>query len=360
VTNDRNLPSDPAWDELGVQSSSSTKMVLDDDASSSSVELGDAAAVPVDVDGPALDAWLLRAANDQPEFEPLDVGAAPVRVERWQHGTQVVSAELTEPGSIRITGAVTDDRGRLLFAGTAPGRAVFVTARGRYALLVEGKRLRFWRVFGDDELEPRDGEPIPDRAAVVADAMPSPESLLGLVEGEDWLVARVSALSVSPSVLDRATALGLLARLHRPVVAPREAVLAALADPAATTAGRVVAWACAATPTLLDYVAFLAGSVLDVLLEDLDADIADLEDDQPEVAATRVGLARDDLESVCVLLEASGRGDGLRAGLDGYDHQIALHGAFAFSLQPVDDPQLRAVGWQEPSAWWGRLAVSAR
>lgn len=183
---------------------------------------------------------------------------------------------------------------------------------------------------------------------------PTLAELLGGKPCPAWLSARHDALARSPAMVERAAAVGLVARLWEPENrATREAVLSGEAEHPSAVAARWVR-ALGDTRSTLSLLAFhrtanLRGAFYDITTADADA---------TEETLRALLYERDILECVRVLLAYDGHGRNI-------GRELALTDAAAvtcYSAMPVTpgieaDPLLRAVFLTEPDAWWGSFAA---
>lgn len=184
---------------------------------------------------------------------------------------------------------------------------------------------------------------------------PTLATLLGGHTCAAWLRERHDALARSPAMVERAAAVGLVARLWCPEDrATRAAVLAGDAEHPCDVAVR---W--------LRSLDFEARSTLEALayqraarMRDAFFALVDADEDPTEADLLALLYERDILESVRVLLAYVGHGRNL-------GRELALTDVAAvtcYSAMPVTagieaDPLLRAVFLAEPDAWWGGFAA---
>ncbi len=184
---------------------------------------------------------------------------------------------------------------------------------------------------------------------------PALADLLGGHPCAKWLRERHDALARSPAMVERAAAVGLVARLWGPEDrATRAAVLEGTVEHPAEVA---VKWLRSLDPetrsTLYGLTIQRAARLRDALFALVDADA-----DPSEADVLALLHERDTLECVRVLLAYDGYGRSL-------GRELALTDVAAvtcYSAMPITpgieaDPLLRAVFLAEPDAWWGEFAA---
>lgn len=191
--------------------------------------------------------------------------------------------------------------------------------------------------------------PLPDRFEV------PPPAVTALLAGracEPWLRERAEALAATPTLVDRAAAVGVLVRLWEPLPDDREAIFAGEAvDPSvpATAWIRALGDSRAALVHLSIQRAATLREAFDTL-PGLDVDPSDGD-------VIELLLERDVLESVRVILSFAGEGLSLARALVLTDEIAATAwSAIAPSDRLRNEPLLRAVFRCEPDAFWGRVA----
>ncbi len=185
-----------------------------------------------------------------------------------------------------------------------------------------------------------------------------PPTLADLLGGHPcaaWLSERHDALARSPAMVERAAAVGLVARLWCPEDrATRDAVLDGSAAHPSDAAFRWLRSLGSETRGTLEALAIQrAARMRDAFFALVDAD-----EDPSESDLLALLYERDILESVRVLLAYVGHGRSL-------GRELALTDVAAvtcYSAMPVTagieaDPLLRAVFLAEPDAWWGGFAA---
>lgn len=184
---------------------------------------------------------------------------------------------------------------------------------------------------------------------------PTLAELLGGKPCAEWLSARHDALARSPAMVERAAAVGLVARLWEPADrATRAAVLAGSVEHPAEVA---VQWLRSLDPETRGTLEALAYQRA-ARLRDAFFALVEASEDPHELCLLALLHERDILECVRNLLAYDGKGRRL-----GVELQITDFGAgTCYSAMPVTpaleaDPLLRAVFIAEPDAWWGGFAA---
>ena len=185
-----------------------------------------------------------------------------------------------------------------------------------------------------------------------------PPTLADLLGGHPcaaWLSERHDALARSPAMVERAAAVGLVARLWEP---EERALEAAILDGTVEHPSTVAVWWLRSldneTLSTLEALAYQrAARLRDALCALVDAD-----EDPSEEALRALLYERDILESVRTLLAYVGHGRRLGSELQITDFAAVT----CYSAMPVTpaleaDPLLRAVFLAEPDAWWGGFAA---
>ena len=185
-----------------------------------------------------------------------------------------------------------------------------------------------------------------------------PTTLAELLGGKPcaaWLSARHDALSRSPAMVERAAAVGLVARLWEPEDrATRDAVLAGdVEHPSAVAARWVLALDPETRSVLYGLAIQRAARLRDAFFALVDADA-----DPSESDVLALLHERDALECVRELLAYVGQGRSLGRELGMTDATAVT----CYSAMPVTpaieaDPLLRAVFLADPGAWWGSFAA---
>lgn len=185
--------------------------------------------------------------------------------------------------------------------------------------------------------------------------LPTLADLLGGKPCAAWLRERHDALARSPAMVERAAAVGLVARLWCPEDrATRDAVLAGTVPHPSDVAVRWLRSLDSETRGTLEALAYQRAA----RLRDAFFALVDADEDPSEADLLALLYERDILESVRVLLAYVGHGRSL-------GRELALTDVAAvtcYSAMPVTpgieaDPLLRAVFLAEPDAWWGGFAA---
>jgi len=188
-------------------------------------------------------------------------------------------------------------------------------------------------------------------------ASPPPQRLTGGALAEAWLEESYAALAASPSILDRAAAVGLMARCYSPRDLSTLTVDEVLSLPSPLRAAR--AWRASLPRDVQDALVMLAIARSGELVEAFEEVRASICAETPEAARLARGWVeeRDRLESILALFGEDA--PALREALDRLDDQVAVHHTIWSMLDAwEDDPLLCEVAWREPDAWWGRLCGS--
>ncbi len=184
---------------------------------------------------------------------------------------------------------------------------------------------------------------------------PTLANLLGGHPCAEWLRERHDALARSPAMVERAAAVGLVARLWEPEDrATRAAVLEGTVEHPAEVA---VKWLRSLDPETRSV---LYGLTIQRAARMRDAFFAlvDANEDPSEADLLALLHERDALECVRALFACDGKGTSLARELDMADFAAVT----CYSAMPVTpgieaDPLLRAVFLAEPDAWWGGFAA---
>ncbi len=181
---------------------------------------------------------------------------------------------------------------------------------------------------------------------------PTLAELLGDLACEAWLVERFALLSASPAMVERASAVGLVARLWSPSSrAERTDILTGHKPHPSDQATAWLRTLGESRKVLGELAVHRAAS----LREALDA-LPRLREDPSDDDLMALLYERDVLESVRVLLAFVGEGRALGRELVLTDDvALTVCSAFAPSRRLRDDPLLRAVFVSEPDAFWGQL-----
>lgn len=205
----------------------------------------------------------------------------------------------------------------------------------------------------------------PERAATWTPAeppeVPVPEvgTWLERSPGDSWLLEASEQLADEAWNLARVAAAGLVARLWSPPIhASRSERAHYLSPDFEGPAHLATAWF-SALPTdtreSVERSALFEVGALQERLQELE-DVAMEDPEQAEVLGRSWLHRRDDLQGVLFLLKRAGTGDVLEEGLRSLDAQASEFPSYWALLELEGDERLRAVSWQEPDAWWGRLA----
>lgn len=186
---------------------------------------------------------------------------------------------------------------------------------------------------------------------------PALEAMTGGQPIEAWLRTETQALASSPSLLDRAAAVGMLGRLWSAASPERRSVEALLSLRLPGPEAR--AWMAAQPVAIREALVASAVAEADHLAETLPAlERAVLEGAEGARAQARAWVAqRDALESVHFVLDDCPEVPVISAALARLDVRAAtFHGVWSLLDAWEDDPVLLEVSWREPDSWWGRLA----
>lgn len=176
----------------------------------------------------------------------------------------------------------------------------------------------------------------------------------------DWIQAEATFLESSPSYMDRIAAVGLAVRLWTPTGSNAHVAAQRLLTGTPSPTDRAAAWARTLPQETLEEIERAALCEANGLVEDANTLVRTLLR-HPLMfrdAVRQLVRRRDDLESILTVLELGGGGGVLRAALFDTDEEVTEHAlVFAATEAFDDDLRLCAVAWNEPSAWWGLLAV---
>lgn len=289
----------------------------------------------------------LRVASTS---RPLQLADVPISIVSWETSANIIVCEATPPATlvpklgaafpwresalvlhlgaglliVEITGA-----DRELYLIGEPGR----TGRGSLIAVFEVRRMALSNTPKDDAIS-------------------------GILEGlhvQPWLLGHAHRLMLRGTVLYRASAAGLMARLWVPSdAADRDLVREGSGLPARARE-LVESFSTEEITTILNealaWVARLSQGLNALVRAAVDAP-----EEVPGLANAFVG-ERDDLESVQWVLAVSHHQSRLDAALAELDRQVTMNlSVFAFAPELGDDDRILAVHWQEPEQWWGGLA----
>jgi hypothetical protein len=177
----------------------------------------------------------------------------------------------------------------------------------------------------------------------------APEQLFREGPAEPWLDALVRAQLGSVWVLDRVAAAGNAARFYGATATRDDLSVSPGAD------GVARAWAHALLRSELGALTQAAGDAVSNLWRDLDA----LGTSESPEALRALCLARDDLESVALVLGYAGASDDLRACLADLDAAAEDQLPTLVETDAIaGDPRLSAAAVADPMAWWAAFALA--
>jgi len=184
---------------------------------------------------------------------------------------------------------------------------------------------------------------------------PTLADLLGGHPCAEWLRERHDALARSPAMVERAAAVGLVARLWEPEDrATRDAVLAGTAEHPSTVAVKWLRSLDPETRSTLEALAYQRAA----RLRDAFFALVEASEDPHEACLLALLHERDALECVLALLSYDGKGRRLAVELQITDSAaITCYSAMPVTPALEADPLLRAVFLTEPNAWWGEFAA---
>lgn len=192
---------------------------------------------------------------------------------------------------------------------------------------------------------------------------PGLDELVGDDPGPAWLVDAYRRLAARATTEDAAAAVGLVHRLWSPSTAEGRRFLVERALAGEATDGPPARVKDVVRGVPEDVWTYLEGVVMersDDLLERLRRVGSVVAQDPADAAAVvhELLLERDDLESLAVLLELTGRREHVAPTLELLDreaitHLTALADAASSAAQ---DERLLTVHWQEPGRWWAEIA----
>lgn len=184
---------------------------------------------------------------------------------------------------------------------------------------------------------------------------PTLATLLGGHTCAAWLRERHDALARSPAMVERAAAVGLVARLWCP---EDRALEAAILDGTVEHPSTVAVWWLRSldneTLSTLEALAYQRAA----RLRDAFCALVDADDDPTEADLLALLHERDILESVRTILAYVGKGRRLGSELQITDFAaVTCYSAMPVTAGIEADPLLRAVFLTEPDAWWGGFAA---
>lgn len=189
------------------------------------------------------------------------------------------------------------------------------------------------------------------RAAASERATPSARidvplaDLLGPLRGPRWLLEPAFRLALGDALLGQLVGVGMLGRLWSGDAAERRELTE-----------RLFRWASAIAAVEAELAEVTAVERAQALLACFH--VAAHRGAAPG-AVNDLANVRDDLDSVLFVLRLAGRGDVLAHILEEVDAEAAGHLA-KLAEEFVPDRRTLTVAWQQPSAWWGTLAVVAQ
>ena len=302
-------------------------------------------------------AHLAELLRDAPDIKWLEPPGSTVSVGRWSEDRELVVVVPRVAGSSTCHGdAYGDpDQGRfLLGGGKEEGWFCHVTATGHTVVQVSGTKLRAWHCPsgqpGKSLLRAADDSALP--------AIPPPAEVFPGLELQPWLDKATAELSSSPSLVDRAAALGMTARLQHPHD-PSGALAQELENPSTAPPAVLRSWLASAPVPLLDELQVQAEADTLGAMNSLGEDLQQLLEHEDPRDLLLLAHKRDRLESVRVVLAMAGRGDNLGELLAALDRKI-VRGAPLASFAALDTSLLWAVATTEPHHWWGSQLVDCR
>lgn len=280
----------------------------------------------------------LVAHADPPERDPIDIV-------RWETSPSVV---VIEP---RAGVELESDRGDVM--PWRDGALVAHAGRGAFVLRITRAQDTFVLV-GEPPSEARRGATL---WLIRLSAITTRGHLAHLFDGwvaPEWMLQIVRRTGP----IERVVALGVVGRLWIPSLPRDKAALLAGAE-LATTRARLAADRL--DESELQPIVELVEARAFALVQSLDEALAGATSEQGLADLARALVrSRDDIASVAWCI--GGRppfASRVSAALATMDDAALVHGSlFALVDDWVDDERLSAVAWQEPSAWWGALAVS--
>lgn len=305
-------------------------------------------------EGAVLDAGIngarLARIRAEPHFTVDDAltRALGVEVERWDGDPTVLAVGADEP-VVSGVGAVEEACGRLLLDTGLPAAVILRAGDdervlGGHAGAVYVLALPPLPAPGQVALGSAPEIDVPDVAAIVTDW-----------PAAAWLREATERLRGSPVLLERAAAIGLLAR-HDMSVEDARAITARMLARDATPRDRALTWARALPPAHARWLAALGVHEAEEMLDDTSVLTDQAGEPHGPRAVRELCRRRELLEAIAELLRV--RDDAtcttLDAALETLDDEAATHRtALEGAAMELDDPLLRAVAVQYPTCWWG-------
>ncbi len=274
----------------------------------------------------------LQAILDGATWSPIDLRVPGM----YRADTEPKVIQLVAEGVVAVHAGAPTEREDMLVFDTRDGRVILsvVGLSGRELIVdvSEGSALAWDPGGGAVDL--------PDTPGRAVELPPvDPVRWLGPHAGADWLRHEVAALSASPSVVDRISAVGAVLRFG---------------DDASRAAAR--AWLSGVGKDQIALIIELSIARADAL-----ADAIDRLDSVPPTSAARAAAAivreRDDLQSVRRALNVLKVGEGLSNALMAIDDAATAHATTLGDLllaqgEDPDAERWAEVSWREPEAWW--------
>lgn len=197
-------------------------------------------------------------------------------------------------------------------------------------------------------------ESLKGQRAATAVTVPSIVEVFGGRPAEAWLAREVASGLTLGTAWSVAASIGTAMRLRKPM---SERTIDDLLDEA-TTISLAAKWI-EANPGVAESLKLHARHEADMLIDGLDllADSIVGCDDGAKFEAIQWTHRRDDLESVCVVLET--HGVSIRGDLADVDREAGIRQEMWAFMERVEDRRLAAVSRCEPDSWWGHIAEEA-
>ncbi len=347
---------------LGFDADQAFEQVADLETRAATVDQGSLETVAL-----ALAAFIETVVAREPHFRPVPsppalIAEARCEVQQWERAPGIFLVRADDP-SVTFRGV---DEAHMYRASTGE---VFVDARERpFHLRVGlGGASQVWAMSAPKVtvFAPRASEAsrspsaqalsrwAPHVAAAVE--VPQPAQVFAGLAPPDWMRVEVASRLAVGTAWEVASAWGMAARL-----APSErsgSVLDLLDAP--PPEAPALAWL-ARNPEAARELASHVVHEADRLVEDLDPLSDALAADAPDARDRALAWLhrRDDLASVAfVLTRADVDVGAVHAALARVDRAAGLRQTMWAFLEPLDDPRLASVSWQEPDAWWAEVTL---
>lgn len=198
-----------------------------------------------------------------------------------------------------------------------------------------------------------------DTAATSLPTVPAPniEDILQGSSREPWLEHEAREKAASENTMDRLCAVGMIARLWIPTDRDEKRALerTLITGGQSPVVQKSESYIRSISPETLEQLDSLAASSVGNLhtsLEMLESAVVEREPDTDALAQSFL-LDRDDAACIACLLELGGSGEKTATVLEALDARAKIMAGIIDDAKAPSHPRLEAVGWQEPTAWWG-------